>query len=132
MDAEIDRSALQAACIEAVLLDRDSSISEFGIAFQLRLQVPESQYDQAVALITSTHPERFGSVEKVNAEAKAVARGFRRYLATLLVTVVVLSTLVLVAGGPANALPVLLLVSPGLCLPIWFLYEFLRKYRKKD
>jgi len=131
IDAEIDRSMLEGEGITVNLLNHDSSMTELGSAFQIQLQVQPEDHERAVALIRSKHPERFGSIDRARKEEAAIGRGFRRFLVTIAATSLILFFFVPWIPSVDNRILVAFLSGFALGIPIWLIYELLRKIAKR-
>ena len=131
IDAEIDRSMLEGEGITVNLLNHDSSMTELGSAFQIQLQVAPEDHERAVALIRSRHPERFGSIDRARKEEAAIGRGFRRFVLTIAATSFVLFFFVQWMPSVDNRILIALLCGVAFGIPIWLIYELIRKITKR-
>lgn len=131
IDAEIDRSMLEGEGIAVNLLNHDSSMTELGSAFQIQLQVPAEDYERAVALIKSKHPERFGSLDRARKEEEAIGRGFRRFVVSIAATFLVLFFVLQSMPSVGERILVALVSGFALGIPLWLVYELLRKIAKR-
>ncbi len=73
-EAEVDKSLLEANGFTVNLLNAEVTRMQLGPGFNIQLQVPDDQVQEAVALIRSLRPERFGSAENV----RKIEQGLRR------------------------------------------------------
>ena len=73
-EAEVDKSLLEANGFTVNLLNAEVTRMQLGPGFNIQLQVPDDQVRDAVALLRSLRPERFGSAENV----RTIERGLRR------------------------------------------------------
>jgi hypothetical protein len=136
IDAEVDKSMLQAEGIASNLLNRDSSLSGFGGPFSIQLQVDREDFARASELIRTKRPERFGRSEDIVDADAAVGRGTRRYLWFGLSSVCLIYSLFLLMRGAAiltdpKAIGGALVVGLFLSIPVWLLYELCRRFARR-
>ncbi len=127
IDAEIDASMLEGEGIRVNLLNHESALTELGGAFQIQLQVPEADYDRTVAIIRSKRPDRFGSAEGIKEAEAAVGRGFRRFVIAIAATSLALFIVFRPIPSIGDRVLVTIVIGFALGIPVWLIYEFVRK-----
>jgi hypothetical protein len=75
-EAEVDKAYLESHGHNVCLLNANTARNELGPAFYIQLQVPDEEYDAAVALLKEVNPSRFGSAERVAQIEREMLRGF--------------------------------------------------------
>jgi hypothetical protein len=134
IEAEVDKSMLESEGIAANLLNRDSTLDGLGGPFLIQLQVDDQNVERAVGLIRSRSPGRFGNETNIQNAENAIARGARRYLWFGLSSIAFLFLLETVWNP--NHVEFGWLTGANIVLgiffsiPIWLLYEWLRKLTK--
>lgn len=73
-EAEVDKSLLESHGLTVNLLNAHTTRNELGAPFHIRLQVPDEQVEEAVAIIRQFNPRRFGSVENVRQIERELVR----------------------------------------------------------
>jgi hypothetical protein len=136
IDAEVDRSMLRSEGIDANLLNRESSLNGFGGPFCVELQVVEKDLTRASDLIKSKRPERFGVSENIVDAEAAIRRGTRRYLwfsgsSVCFVYLAALASRGTEALTEQNVIGGAILLGFFLSIPLWLLYELVRKLAKR-
>jgi hypothetical protein len=84
-EAEVDKAFLESHGIAVCLLNANTSRNELGAPFYIQLQVPEIDYDRAVAVLKEANPQRFGSAERVAEIEKSIKRALLRFILPALI-----------------------------------------------
>ena len=132
IEAELDQSVLQAEGIAVFLLNHDSPLTEYGGAFQVQLQVPEEDHLRATMLLKSANPERFGSRERVQKEAKAIAGIVRRFLVCFVAISIVFMVFLAKSIFSEQFILVSLFFGFISAIPVSIFNGYLRKKTKAD
>jgi hypothetical protein len=74
-EAELDKSFLESHGLTVYLMNNQTTRNELGPLFWIQLQVPDDEWPSANQILRETRPERFGSVERVNAIDRQIKRG---------------------------------------------------------
>jgi hypothetical protein len=74
-EAEIDKSFLESHGLTVYLMNNQTTRNELGPLFWIQLQVPDDEWQSANQILREARPERFGSVERVNAIDRQIKRG---------------------------------------------------------
>jgi Putative prokaryotic signal transducing protein len=134
-EAEVDKSMLESEGIVVHLLNRDSPLSAWGGPFMIQLQVEDQDLERATDLIKAKSPDRFGNELKAKAAGDAFVRGVRRFLWSGAVSITGL--FVLEAVRNPNHIEIGRMVGVNLVLgliigiPVWLVYETIRKITKR-
>jgi hypothetical protein len=86
-EEEVDKSLLESHGITVNLLNAHTARNELGAPFHIRLQVPDEQVDEAVAIIRQFNPQRFGSVENVKQIERELIRRLLEVVAWVCATI---------------------------------------------
>ncbi len=134
-EADVDKSLLESEGIVVYLLNRDSPLNAWGGPFMIQLQVDDQNLEEAAGLIRSKSPSRFGNEVRAKEASDAFVRGARRYLWCGLSSIV--SLFIVETVWNPNHVEIGKLVGLNLILglilsvPIWLIYECIRKLSKR-
>jgi len=135
-EADVDKSMLESEGIVVHLANRDSQLGAWNGPFMIQLQVNDEDVEKATGLIRSKSPARFGSEAAVKKAGDAFARGARRYIWSVVASMVFL--FILEAIFNPNHVEIGKLVGMNLALgvilsvPVWLVYEGIRRIAKRD
>jgi hypothetical protein len=83
-EAEVDKAYLESNGLTVCLLNANTARNELGAPFYIQLQVADAEYDQAVELLRSVNPQRFGSPQRVAQLEKEIIRATIRFVTVAL------------------------------------------------